>query len=457
MIAHRRAEWGRPGSRPTISLARPHGLAVRTPAFHAGDHRFESGWGYCGNRLRAGDFQSSGRAGRGPLVAESGPNVTVAGMIDIFNGKRLQELELVDVRSLLDDAQAEPLHWEAKGIEVKPGEVRKQICGFANSHDGGYLILGTDVRNDEWVFDGVAFPDNDPPAWVSSVAEGVQPYSEGLDTRPILLDGRRMLAVVWVPPTPTPPCNAHGTVYERVSGRTVSVREPLRLAQLFARGDGAHARAQELARRAAADALELGAAESPPSDDLQFGLGLCATSYAPNISSRLFSPGFWDTVAAASPLPQPGPLRPQGVRCEHRQDAVIGRVPRHWEGDPRWYMRATWNGSVAVACLFSERSGISGLIESIHDGWAAACTLIAELQPIGDAYLSVQFQGDPPFGKERVTEQSARLKSGGSTVDRSEGRSMQTCCSESSESLARRRLRRVRSVGGRLTANVARS
>ena len=26
--------------------ARPHGLAVRTPAFHAGDHRFESGWGY---------------------------------------------------------------------------------------------------------------------------------------------------------------------------------------------------------------------------------------------------------------------------------------------------------------------------------------------------------------------------------------------------------------------------
>ena len=28
------------------SPPRPHGLAVRTPAFHAGDHRFESGWGY---------------------------------------------------------------------------------------------------------------------------------------------------------------------------------------------------------------------------------------------------------------------------------------------------------------------------------------------------------------------------------------------------------------------------
>src|ERR1700733_11705189 len=31
---------------PRILLPGPHGLAVRTPAFHAGDRRFESGWGY---------------------------------------------------------------------------------------------------------------------------------------------------------------------------------------------------------------------------------------------------------------------------------------------------------------------------------------------------------------------------------------------------------------------------
>ena len=58
-----------------MDLAGPHGLAVRTPAFHAGDHRFESGWGYsqtpwksrsfarravCVIRLRAG---SRGRFG----------------------------------------------------------------------------------------------------------------------------------------------------------------------------------------------------------------------------------------------------------------------------------------------------------------------------------------------------------------------------------------------------------
>ena len=60
-------------------------------------------------------------------------------MLDIFIGKGLHELRLDDVRSLLDGTRAEPLHCEAKGVELKPGEIRKQICGFANSHDGGYL------------------------------------------------------------------------------------------------------------------------------------------------------------------------------------------------------------------------------------------------------------------------------------------------------------------------------
>ena len=160
-------------------------------------------------------------------------------MIDIFRGKELHGLALDDVRELLDDAESEPLHWEAKGIAIKPGEVRRQICGFANSHDGGFLVLGTDVQDGAWVLDGVEFPTDDLPSWVSSVAEGVQPYPDGLDTQPIRVDDRRRIAVVWVPPTPTPPCNAHGTVYERVSGRTVSVRDPLRLSQLFGRGGSA--------------------------------------------------------------------------------------------------------------------------------------------------------------------------------------------------------------------------
>ena len=197
------------------------------------------------------------------------------------------------------------MHWEAKGVKVRPGEVREQICGFANSHDGGYLILGTHVSDGKWMLEGVKFPDNDPPTWVSSVARGVRPYPEGLDTRPINVDGNLMLAVVWIPPTPTPPCNAHGTVYERVSGSTVSVREPVRLAQLFARGDGAHERAREFARGAAADALTL--IGEPASDFIRFGLSLCATGYSLDISSRLFSERFWEIVAATDPQPYGDP------------------------------------------------------------------------------------------------------------------------------------------------------
>src|ERR1700744_1082551 len=36
----------KPEARHLQSIARPHGLAVRTPAFHAGDRGFESRWGY---------------------------------------------------------------------------------------------------------------------------------------------------------------------------------------------------------------------------------------------------------------------------------------------------------------------------------------------------------------------------------------------------------------------------
>jgi hypothetical protein len=45
----------------------------------------------------------------------------------VFQGRQLHELELADVRALLADAKAEPLLWEAKGVKIKPGEIRKQI------------------------------------------------------------------------------------------------------------------------------------------------------------------------------------------------------------------------------------------------------------------------------------------------------------------------------------------
>ena len=63
-----------------MDLARPHGLAVRTPAFHAGDRRFESGWGYS----RA-PWKSDGFAWR--VRASSGVPVRVRGHFRPFRGR----------------------------------------------------------------------------------------------------------------------------------------------------------------------------------------------------------------------------------------------------------------------------------------------------------------------------------------------------------------------------------
>ena len=105
--------------------------------------------------------------------------------------------------------------------------------------------------------------------------------------------------MVWVPPTPTPPCNAHGTVYERVSGRTISVRESLRLAQLFARGDEARIEAQAKADAAAKRMLIAGRELRRYAPlNIQFGLGLAAPGYLADISARLFSEAFEGRVFA---------------------------------------------------------------------------------------------------------------------------------------------------------------
>jgi hypothetical protein len=267
------------------------------------------------------------------------------------------------------------------------------------------VILGADVRADQSVLEGVEFPDNDPPAWVSSVADGVRPYPEGLDTRPIPVDGNLKLAVVWVPPTPTPPCNAHGTVYERVSGRTVSVREPLRLAQLFARGDGAHRRALEFARSAAACALELGAARWP-ANGVRLSLGLCAAGHAPDISSRLFSPEFWSTMEAT--VPQYRDPHVQTMQLEHRQDTVIASTIPRAPGETMWLARSAWKGSVALACrIESQFPRFSTVMEHIEKAWKATGTLMGELQPVGATYLSVRFEGEL-FGEESKTGQLDR-------------------------------------------------
>jgi hypothetical protein len=320
------------------------------------------------------------------------------------------ELSLDDVSRFLNDAGPEPLLWEAKGIEVQAGEVRRQVCGFANSHEGGYLIVGaTQEPEGRWLLEGVVFPD-EPPTWVSNVVGngGVNPYPEGLDTKSLPTDEGKHVAVIRVPTVATPPCNAHGTVWERVSGRTISVREPLRLAQLFARGDHARKDGQAKAHTAAREVLVRGRElQRHKPRRVQFGLGLGAAGYLPDVSSRLFSPGFEHHVLSCignldhGPHIVGGPTMNSSVTQDSRlfesegRDDLLGRS---------WLLRATWHGAIAIYWVIGADSAT---LESMLDGpvrqaWQTADELLETLGPLGPRYLELAVAGGAFFPNVRV-------------------------------------------------------
>jgi hypothetical protein len=312
-----------------------------------------------------------------------------------------KDLRLEHIERFLAEAGPEPLLWEAKGITPDKGEIRRQVCGFANSHDGGYLIIGANELGGTWRLDGAVFP-NEPRSWISSVIGdgGVTPYPDGLDIKAWSVDDARHVTAVWIPPTPTPPCNTHGTVYERVSGRTISVREPLRLATLFERGDAARRAAERKAHEEAGSILGSGnRVRHYTPDRPQFGLGLAAAGYAHDIGSRLFSTGFERLVIAAIDTLDHGPhvaggptLRPT-VSQDSRLFESEGRDDRlGWS----WVVRITWHGAVGVYWVPGvDRADIRSIVEGpIREAWAVAEQILGGLAPQGPRYLQLALAGD---------------------------------------------------------------
>jgi hypothetical protein len=265
-------------------------------------------------------------------------------------GPDWQDLTLESVEAFLADAPTEPLEWEAKE-DWNIGAIRAAVCGFANSHEGGYLLLGARKRNGEsWSLDGVATPNGDPPNDVTDVLQdrGVTPYPEGLDVRAFEVAERRHAVVVYVPPISTPPCMTYGTVYERVSGKTIPVRDPARLASLFGRGDAARAAAVEKAERLVHSATRIAGSGEPG----QFTFGLGAPGLPMDLTPQLFSSafdGFAHQQIDALLIDEPSPvLRP---RVEHSvsQFELIYRVTG---ADPRlgwdWLVCIHREGAVGI-------------------------------------------------------------------------------------------------------------
>ena len=153
-------------------------------------------------------------------------------------------LSLDHVRAFLASADAEGLQWEAKGRRLDEHSIGKTVCAFSNSHDGGYLILGANCDADgRFTLGGLAFAD-EPRLWISNVVrDGLRPYPR-IDIHAFPIDETNHVAVVWTPPLADPPCICRGTVYERVTGASPVVKDPSRLAELYQRGDLAHASAR---------------------------------------------------------------------------------------------------------------------------------------------------------------------------------------------------------------------
>jgi hypothetical protein len=358
--------------------------------------------------------------------------------VTIF-GATWDELTLADVESFLADADDEPLLWEAKGTKLDANEVRLQVCGFANSHEGGYLILGArkvaaepsdtaEPPKQTWTLDGVGFPD-EPRTWVSNVVgdleRGVRPMPD-FDVAAWTAPAGHV-AVVSVTPTSTPPCIANGTVYERIPGKTQTVRDPQRLANLFARGDearrGAQARADRSARlmldawdrtsaaddRPNSDSDGSGGSQeetrpgTDPSEFVRFAVGVAATGNAPNIAGRLFQikvvEEVWLTLRHSPSIVPEEFRRPHPVAWS--QEALLWRQEELGPIQSEKLVRASWDGAVAAGERIATASADpETLVEDrVQAAWQLADDLVTRLGGFGDTYLCVLVAGGP-FARE---------------------------------------------------------
>jgi hypothetical protein len=313
----------------------------------------------------------------------------------------LHELTLDHVRNFLGDAGPEPLLWEAKGTKLDRREVRNQVCGFANSHDGGYLILGADDKSGGWKLDGVSFPD-EPPVWVSNIVGdgGVVPYPDGLDTKALMVDDEKYVAVVWIPPSPTPPCNAGGTVFERVSGKTIPVREPLRLAALFERGDAGRATARDRSVGAAKEALYRGREHMAyAAEVLQFGLGLAAVGYDADPAAVIFRAGYEAQVRSSI-----SSVLPHGIGGQHiTVYATTAQDSRTFATDTPekrlgfwWSVEVDWHGVVSIYCVTAtSNAGDRSIVfrDPLRAAWTCAEELLGPLGAVGERHLTITAAG----------------------------------------------------------------
>ena len=225
-------------------------------------------------------------------------------------GVEWEELALNHVEEFLAGAGREALTWEAKGTNLRREHITKQVCGFANAVDQGFLLLGLEFRDDEWQATGLDFPGGDPPVWVSNVVRETLRPRPTIDVQSWDVGDGKHVAVVRIDPVAEPPCmTTGGQVYERVTGETISVGDPTDLRALYERGSTASSRAEHAALRAM-ESIDQGVGGWLGAF-LRLPLAVAPIGRAPDIASRAFALGVEQRIQQAVDALPREPLYPE--------------------------------------------------------------------------------------------------------------------------------------------------
>jgi hypothetical protein len=318
-------------------------------------------------------------------------------------GRPLNEVSKDHLQELLNEAELETLLWEAKGGTIHKDSVRKAVCAFANGDETGYLILGVEEAESGWVLSGCELSD-DPVTWIGNVVKaGVSPVPR-IDVR--VLEGQsadRSIAIIQVEPVATPPCFTGGTVFERIPGSSVRVKNPTRLADLYRRGQTAVAESRLGANDLCRELRE--SCERTPgcaADRLSLVLAVSSTGKPQDISARLFSRSFEQSMTnavrdhLAPSEPMPDQLRPAIQPRMTQSSAIVQMVDRSYMGYERaWQVQARWDGAIGVY-YSTEFDGIqvSDLVENaLSQAVVVASELLEGLGASGDIYLTLDLDG----------------------------------------------------------------
>ena len=316
-----------------------------------------------------------------------------------------EQVGLDELRAFLGSADDEGLLWEAKGPDPRKPDarfearhVRESACGFANAV-GGFTIAGARRAEDRsWELPGVVIPHDEPETWLDDALGTLSPRPR-FAPRAFRLDDGRTAAVIRVEPVALPPCmTPGGEIYERTSGKTVKVTDPLVLARLIDEGRNARSRTEGAAQQAVKDITSY-----MEHRKVNVSLALRAARYDPDIASRLFADRSDDEpetiyrlrdVITAALRPDRYTSKVDG-RWTVRQDSLIfttdpGAFADHPAGgDHRWVVRAAWDGSVAIRCAGNEPEIGIGLLlgDVVVPAWRAAAAMIPILGGHGPGAL----------------------------------------------------------------------